>query len=95
MSIKHTFVLLVSLTFIQSALADDMQSDPKPCKALAKPCVEAGYKGKDFWTQCMKPLVLGQPVKNIKVDPAAVKACRADKIKQMEQDLSDMKAADK
>ncbi len=40
----------------------------------------------------MKPLVMGKKVENVTVDPAVVKACRADKIKKMKKELKEMES---
>ncbi|MBX3710031.1 MAG: hypothetical protein KIT56_09940 [Gammaproteobacteria bacterium] len=98
MFIRYPLVLLAAILMIQPVFADDdMSSDSKPCKAIVKSCLDGGYtrqksEGKKFWKDCMKPLVLGQSVKGVSVKAEDVKACRAAKIKKLEQELNEMKA---
>lgn len=73
-------------------------SDSKPCLAIAKACKAAGYSRKGdadnkFWADCMKPVLLGQEVKKVKIDAETVKSCRTDKIGALEQQLKDLRAA--
>lgn len=94
---KYFFVLLTAMLMAQPVFADeDMSSDSKPCKMIVKACLNAGYakksEGKQFWKDCMKPVVLGKTVKGVSVDANDVKACRAAKITQLEEELSEMKA---
>lgn len=89
------FILLASLMATQIAMAMGMES--KPCGDIAKACVKAGYlkksdDGKSFWLSCMKPVILGQSVKGIKVDATTVSSCRSDKITQLKQDLNDFES---
>jgi hypothetical protein len=75
------------------AHGDDMlSSDSKPCAAIAKTCVAAGFlqsetPGKNLWQHCMEPVLLGETVTNVTVDAATVKSCRTDKIKRLETEL--------
>ncbi|HSW71490.1 MAG TPA: hypothetical protein VLH77_05875 [Gammaproteobacteria bacterium] len=90
---------LLSIFAMHSVFAGEaeMSADSKPCGMIAKACMHAGYakknEGKGFWTDCMKPVILGQTVKDVKVDAELVKTCRADKIKQLQQDLNDFQNA--
>lgn len=93
--IKYPLALLAAIVFVSPAFADDS----KECASIAKSCLDAGYTsnddvttGKQFWMDCMKPLVLGKTVSGVTVDPKDVKACRAAKIKNMEQELKEFKA---
>lgn len=85
-------IVLASLVSIQTAFADDM-SVSKPCKAVAKACLDAGYfkkdSGKKFWMDCMKPVLLGKTVTGVKIDADTVKSCRTDKINDLTQELKD------
>jgi len=97
---KYGFVLLAGMVIAQPIFADDMSSGSKPCKSIVKACLDAGYKrsageGKYFWKDCMEPILLGKTVAKVSVDTAAVKACRADKIKELAQQLDALKKADK
>lgn len=89
-------IILASILSIQPVFADDaaMSSDTKPCGMVAKACLHAGYsrkqsEDKKFWSDCMKPVILGQTVKGVKLDGDTVKACREDKINELKQELSD------
>lgn len=98
---KYGFVLLAGMFIAQPIFADtNMDSNSKPCKAIVKACLDAGYKrsageGKLFWKDCMEPVLLGKTVAKVSVDAASVKACRSDKIKELEQQLDALKKADK
>ncbi len=88
-------VCLVSLFAASNVFADDMNSNSKPCMTIAKACMSAGYtregnNDKKFWVNCMKPLILGQTVKDVTVDSVVVKACRTDKISEMKKELTEL-----
>jgi len=93
---KTHLLILASVILMQPVFADDamMSSDSKPCAVIAKACLNAGYsrKGNDdkkFWSDCMKPIILGKAVKNINVDSATVKSCRTDKINAFKKELNE------
>jgi hypothetical protein len=70
------------------------------CQAIAHACTAAGFKEKGgagfaFWHDCMKPVILGQTVKGVTVDPEVVKTCRVFKIKKTEQEIQELKNAQK
>lgn len=88
-------VCLVSLFAASNVFADEMANDSKPCMQVAKACLSAGYtrqgdNDKKFWVDCMKPLILGQTVKDVTVDSVVVKACRTDKISEMKKELTEL-----
>ncbi len=93
---KMYFVLAIStLLSTQSVLADNEMTESKPCAAIAKACLDAGYtRGDDatkkFWQECMKPIVMGKQVTGVTVDAATVKQCRTDKIAQMKKELNEL-----
>jgi hypothetical protein len=99
MSIKHFLVLLAATLIIQPVFADeDMSSDDKPCAAIVKACLDGGFmghgaqsEGKQFWKDCMHPLLLGKTVAGANVDPKDVKACRTAKINQLEREVNALK----
>lgn len=71
-------------------------ADDKPCAVIAKACAAAGFvkrqsETKGIWHNCMEPIILGQSVANVQVDPAVVKTCRMNKIKEMERQLEQLK----
>lgn len=99
MSIKHTLALLVVMLIAQPVFAyEDMSSNDKPCMAIVKACLDAGYtrdgsEGKEFWKDCMEPLIMGKKVTGITVDAKDVKACRKDKINQLKKELRELQRA--
>jgi len=99
MSIKQLLVLSAAALVIQPVFAnDDMSADEKPCINIVKSCLNGGYteqasEGKQFWKDCMEPLILGKTVSGVTVDANDVKACRTAKIKQLQQELGKLKAA--
>ena len=93
-------LILAFVLCIQPVFADDtmMSSDSKPCAAIAKACLNAGYsrnenEGKKFWVDCMKPTILGKNVKGVNVDSSTVKSCLMDKVNQLKQELTDFENA--
>ena len=48
-----------------------------------------------FWYDCMKPILLGKPVKGISVNPKEVKACRTFKIMDLQQFLNELQQSNK
>jgi hypothetical protein len=98
MSIRYSFAVLLALLISQPVFADEAAAKEKPCTTIVKACLDAGYtqgdtEGKQFWKDCMKPLVLGQAVSGITVDAKEVKTCRAAKIKELKQELTELKNA--
>ena len=99
MSIRYSSLAwLTAILLVQPVFADDMNSNEKPCATIVKSCLDAGYTrdaadGKQFWKDCMKPLVLGKTVSGITVDAKDVKACRSAKIIKLKQELSELKKA--
>jgi len=68
----------------------------KSCMKVAKACLDGGFTArqsmtKGMWGNCMKPILLGQMVSGVKVEPAVVKACREHKIEEMQKDLNQFK----
>ena len=93
--------MLATILSTQQVFADDVadmsadSSGSKPCAVIAHACSAAGFvrtetSGKKFWQDCMKPIILGQTVSGVTVDPAAVKACRVNKIKELKSELKEM-----
>lgn len=94
---RYIFVLLAALLIMKPVFADDdMSTEDKPCAAIVKSCLDAGYvrhaTGKQFWKDCMKPLLLGNSVTGVNVNATDVSTCRTAKISKLEQELSDLKA---
>jgi hypothetical protein len=101
MSIKYSLVVLAATTILaQPVFADDEMNGldhNKSCAGIVKSCLTAGYRrgtpGKQFWKNCMNPLLLGKSVTGISISPEDVKTCRAAKIKQLEEELDQLKKA--
>lgn len=98
----HIAFLLAAVIFsAQSVFADqDMSplSRSKSCSTIAHACVNAGFgrakvTGKQFWQDCMNPILLGQAVQGVTIDAAMVKICRADKISQLQNELTALQKA--
>ena len=92
------YVLVVMWSFILSAkvFADDMPNS-KSCGIIAKVCKKAGYtKGhnteKQFWKDCMKPVIMGQRVSGTHVDAEISKDCRVDKIAELKSELNELES---
>lgn len=53
-----------------------------PCMAVASACEDAGFRlskktpGKNIWHDCVKPLVAGQSISGVTVDPKDLDACK-------------------
>src|SRR5258708_6927695 len=97
-------LVLVALLSAQQIFADDAQdmsgdaAAGKPCAPIANACMTAGFgrmeaAGKRFWMDCMKPVIMGQSVSGVTVDPAMVKACRSYKIDEMKKELKELQKA--
>jgi hypothetical protein len=77
------FILSVILFFGLRALAETA------CEKLDHACANAGYvrglpdpsAGKDLETKCVQPLLKGQTVADVNVDPDVIKDCADSKIK--------------
>lgn len=93
MRIFYKVLVLMLLVSIQPIFADDysgMSSDTdSSCKMIAKSCVAAGYSGKKFWFDCMKPVLLNKSVNKVNVDATAIQTCRAKKIEDMKKLLEE------
>jgi len=86
-----------------------MKGKNKDCDAVAQACLNAGFgkhevtdkdqadknDGQKFWKDCMKPVLLGQSVKNVKVDADTAKACRTYKIEKMKKELNEFEQVSK
>jgi hypothetical protein len=94
----HLVAMLLPALFIQPVFADDTTtSNSKPCATIAKACLKAGYtrnnqKTHQFWTNCMKPTILGQSVKGLTIDSTTIKSCRDDKIAELKTELKEFES---
>lgn len=95
--LKYRAISTIIVLFLtQYSFAMDASKDPddmsfKQCGTIAKACKKAGYSGKKFWMDCMKPVLLNETVKGVKLDESDVKACRDFKIAKMEKELQQFK----
>jgi hypothetical protein len=92
-------LMLVTLFSAQAVLAadDDTSLASKPCAAVADACVKAGYArdsagDKKFWKDCMKPVLLDKIPQNVSVDLATAKACRMNKISELNRELAELQS---
>lgn len=95
--------IIVSMLVSQVTFADEMSSHKMsdkngPCKAIAQACSAAGFErgktpDKRFWKDCMQPILTGQSVKGVNVDPSAVKECRSKKIDKMKKEIKHLENA--
>jgi hypothetical protein len=89
---KIRMVLVLAALFSTQALfaeGDMGHQFSKSCKAVAEACKQAGFSGRAFWKDCMKPELLSQNVAKVTLDPATAKACRMDKITEMKKELEE------
>ncbi len=100
MRAAHKMLIIGSLLLSQQVFADfSMQKtdmNDRPCAVLAKACSDAGFirdrsEEKGIWRNCMEPLLLGKSVSQVKVDSAAIKACRTHKINELKMELQRLK----
>jgi len=96
MSKIRMVLVLSAMVFAQPVLAHDMDmSKSEACTTVAKACSDAGFDrtettaGKNFWLDCMKPVVLGKTVEGVTVDSATVKTCRTDKVSELKKELKE------
>lgn len=80
------------------ANAQDTAYQSKSCSIIAKACLKAGYDRKkndhkQFWQDCMKPIILGKTVKGVTIDQTVVKDCRTDKINELQKELDELQKA--
>jgi hypothetical protein len=97
---KLQFVLVLAAALsTQAIFAVDADmaapSASEPCAAISKACQSAGFNrtekaDKNFWLDCMRPLVLGKTVAGVTVDADTIKHCRADKIQELTAELKQL-----
>lgn len=97
----NAIIILSAIICSHQVMADDTMmtsvtddSASNPCTIIVKSCLAAGYSrtevaGKQFWHDCMKPILLGQTVATVTVDPMMVQSCRAHKIEELKSELQD------
>jgi len=87
--------LITTYVFADTSDATYTVNVPEACKNVASACKKAGYDGAGFWFDCMKPLLLGQTVKNATVDANDAKACKAFKIEMLKKELQEFEQSPK
>lgn len=91
-------LIATALLSAQSTLVYAANAKSKPCAVVAKKCTAAGFArtktpGKNFWKDCMKPVMLGHSVPGVTIDAAQAQACRVDKINEFKRELQDLEQA--
>ncbi len=96
---KYLIALAIFALFLANNSFAFDKNDPafKKCSIIVDACKNAGFNSDDdsnksFWFGCMKPVLLGQSVKDVNVDAKDVKECRKAKITKMEKELEELKA---
>jgi len=77
-------ILIAALLIGTSAFADD---NPTACEQIQRQCGEAGFtrnlpQGRDLDSKCFQPIMKGQDVVGVKVDPDLVKKCKDEQTKK-------------
>ena len=100
---KMDIFLISIIFFAQNVFANvgDMPTaaaEDSPCASIATACSTAGFvrtdvAGKQFWQDCMKPVILGKLVPGVTVDAATVQSCRMSKIEQLKNELKELQDA--
>lgn len=90
----YTVLIIVAAAFSTQTIFANYQdaSNSHPCKMIAQACLAGGFvrsgaANKKFWHDCMKPILMGQTVQGVTVDPATVKNCRVNKIDHLKKEL--------
>jgi hypothetical protein len=86
--------LLASQTMFANTLSTRRPIENRQCMVIAKACMSAGYTrrsggNKHLWFSCMKPVLLGESVKGVKLNKQIVETCRDDKIKGLQSELNE------
>lgn len=99
----QTILVLLALIITQQAWAQATvtshgKASFKECEIIAKACLSAGYTrsgqhGKAFWQDCMRPVLLGQTISGVNLDPKDISACRNVKIRVMQKELQQLQHA--
>jgi hypothetical protein len=91
-------LLLTTMLSVQPVFAEEMTPSNTPsCDAIASACLNAGFTrgdtaDKQFWLNCMKPVVLGKTVQGVEIDATTAKKCRADKITELKEQLKEFQS---
>lgn len=83
--------LFILLTISQSVFAN--LDGRNSCKHLAHSCRAAGFdKSNKFWSNCMKPVLMGKTIKGVSIDKKVADACRANKIEKMKKEINELES---
>lgn len=76
-------VLAASLGLADNAVPAATGKAPGPCKQIIQSCEQAGFEkgmhkkdGKGLYKDCLDPILAGQSVAGVTVDPAVVTSCQ-------------------
>ena len=77
-----TAVILAAIVSVPVSAPNQARADDTPCGQIQTACGEAGFTrdvpgGKDLMTKCFNPILQGQTITGVKVDPDTVKKCKA------------------
>ncbi len=75
---------LVGLGINLPVQADNTMKDSpghRACLNIASACEDAGYRmkqetGKNIWKDCLKPIIAGQTISGVTVDPQDIQICK-------------------
>ncbi|MBV8801637.1 MAG: hypothetical protein JO131_01485 [Gammaproteobacteria bacterium] len=101
---RKTGIFLICMAFFTKNVFADTENmsttaaKDSPCASIATACSTAGFirtdvAGKQFWQDCMKPVILGKLVPGVTVDTATVQACRMSKIEELKSELKELQDA--
>lgn len=98
---RKLFIILAPILLLAAQQSFAHSSDPfaassPECESIAKICLTAGYtregtQGKEFWHDCMKPILFGKTVTGVTVDDKVVRVCRAFKIANLKNQIEELK----
>jgi len=82
--------IVTSLSFAEAPGAAPTKEGP--CKQIMEACEQAGFQkgmhktdGKGLYKDCMTPMLAGQSVAGVTVDPATLSACQQKRAKHQQK----------
>lgn len=84
-SCNNLFLFFIFLTALGARAEDVEQSKNGPCKKIIDACksvefARSGHKEKiSLFKNCVRPIMRGESVPDVKISPADLEACRAKK----------------
>lgn len=85
MSLVKSFILFTAFVGAAALAKDPQPAKEGPCKKLIDACKTAGFSKSDkkdkkgLFKNCIRPVMRGENVADVKVNSADVDACRAKK----------------